>query len=113
MKQIQMAYGMQIPQVSFPYFYPTKIPTSIPAPSNSNDEPKHANIIMYNSRSSGPLNFSKRDTNFNNNDELVNQKGHHRMYSPTISKYSNRDDHKTNISEQDDAAEENIEIDSI
>lgn len=111
-----MAYGMQIPQMSFPYFYPTKIPTSIPAPSSSNEEPpkSHANIIMYNSRSSGPLNFSKRDTNFNDNDESVeNQKGHHRMYSPpTISKY--RDDHKTNnVSEQEDAAEENIEVDSI
>lgn len=56
-----MAYGMQIPQVPFPYFYPTKIPantTALPKQPSLNTENN------FNPKLLTPLNFStKRDNN--------------------------------------------------
>lgn len=53
-----MAYGMQIPQVPFPYFYPTKIPpntAALPKPQLNTD-------ASFNTKHLTPLNFSKRDS---------------------------------------------------
>jgi hypothetical protein len=57
-----MAYGMPMPSVAFPYFYPTKLPTSIPPASNTNSMHPDVKPHFYLKHLSTPLNFSKRET---------------------------------------------------
>ncbi|XP_055850799.1 homeobox protein bagpipe [Episyrphus balteatus] len=59
--QIQMAYGVGVPlpQVPFPYFYQTKIPTAIPPPSGASTTANHQNFLSH--LKGVPVNFSKSD----------------------------------------------------
>ncbi|XP_055903906.1 homeobox protein bagpipe [Eupeodes corollae] len=62
--QIQMAYGVGVPlpQVPFPYFYQTKIPTAIPPPSGASSTNHHSSSQNFLSHLKGmPVNFSKSD----------------------------------------------------
>ncbi|XP_055374743.1 nuclear transcription factor Y subunit gamma-like, partial [Condylostylus longicornis] len=64
--QLQMAYGVPLPQVPFPYFYPTKIPTAIPPPppppsTITSTTPTVTNSLT-NSNISSPTSVSNDDT---------------------------------------------------
>ena len=63
-----MAYGMPLPTVPFSYFYPSKIPTSIPPPSTSSDHKIHLNHFA-NKHLTTPINFSKRESDASCNEK--------------------------------------------
>lgn len=116
-----MAYGMQLPQVQFPYFYPGKIQTPIPSSTNNatpytlaNDQKHHANSPVY-SKLSSPINFSKReiDSKSSDNGSIVDQAitSQSERGTPLQRKHSMSDDHKSYISDQEFQDEnENVEI---
>lgn len=124
-----MAYGMQIPQVPFSYFYPTKIPPpSVGAggPSTHNNMPSSPSDAKASSATGSgqypklvaPLNFSKREAELKYDMDDIERKLYHRDYaSPTsVSKHqspASQHDHKSDISEHELMAEENenVEID--
>lgn len=125
-----MAYGMQLPQVQFPYFYPTKIPTPIPATSSTNstpsytsslanDQPKqhhHSSTSPVYTKLSSPINFSKRenDSKSSDNGSIVEQSSsihQSERDSPLQRKHSMSDDHKAySISSDQEFQDENENV---
>lgn len=127
-----MAYGMQIPQVPFSYFYPTKIPPPSGGAGVSGGPSSHSNLPVTptdaktsSAASAGhypklvaPLNFSKREAELKYDMDDIERKLYHRDYaSPSaVSKHqspASQHEHKSDISEQELMAEENenVEID--
>lgn len=126
-----MAYGMQLPQVPFSYFYPTKIPSQSgnghtpPTTTTTTESSKHT---IY-PKLSGPLNFSKRETTMDStiiDDEMDSKVVYHHSqkrnnnFSPLVitkqhSSNNNNMHHKTiNVNEDDEKISdenENVEID--
>lgn len=133
--QIQMAYGMQIPQVPFSYFYPTKIPPPSGGAGISGAPSSHSTLTSTvspndakasNTTAAGhypklvaPLNFSKREAELKYDMVDIEQKLYHRDYdspSSAVSKHqspASQHEQKSDLSEQEVIVEENenVEID--
>lgn len=134
-----MAYGMQLPQMSFPYFYPTKIPppsrtVADPAAQRPTachaikpDAPNATPTVQPQQQSAvllSPLNFSKRvlidDDNGNDDDDgdSVNRATahhQHQHHNHQQQQHRERPSHHSDVSdmEHDDDVDEseNVEID--
>lgn len=96
--QIQMAYGMPIPSVPFPYFYPAKLPTPIPPPNASSPDIKN----FYPKPIPPPLNFSKRE-----DARLIANSKHFQSDIAECTKKSDTDDSDNNLTKKYHQHEDN------
>lgn len=105
-----MAYGMQLPQVPFPYFYPSnnKMPSAVPPPSGAPAGPH----LLY-PKLSTPLNFSKRERPLpdQNQEDIYTEGDRSRPYSSEKERFSSDLEHDDNVDKGMMEESENVEID--